>query len=55
MQVKFPYKIMDFEVSEEMSFLIMAPIEEIRRMNVEPNGDRMRILHHKAIPRKTKQ
>lgn len=55
MQVKFPYKIMDFEVSEEMSFLIMAPIEEIRRMNVKTNGDRMRILHHKAIPRKTKQ
>lgn len=54
MQVKFPYKIMDFEVSEEMSFLIMAPIE-IRRMNVKTNGDRMRILHHKAIPRKTKQ
>lgn len=54
-QVKFPYNIRDFGANEEMSFSIMVPIEGIRRTNLKNNGDRMRILHHKAILSKTKQ
>lgn len=53
--MKFPYNIRNFGANEEMSFSIMVPTEEIRRTNLKNNGDRMRILHHKAILSKTKQ